>query len=124
MEFQIIKYDDTKPVGKNWQNIAVIPADEVCTVFLSGSGITPGEKMQKTGHIIAQDYLDGFTDVGNYIVGYTFDNPNGVKAAREIQYDKYNQNILGVKTDVSNELHGENNYFNFSSILFSVFSIR
>lgn len=112
MGFQIIKYDDTKPIGKNWQNITAIPGGEVCTVFLSGAGIAPGESMQKVGHIIAQDYLDGLTDVGNYIVGYTFDNPNGVKAAREIQYDKYNQNILGVKTNTPDELRLGNNCFN------------
>ncbi|MFQ6778376.1 MAG: hypothetical protein ACLRFI_03750 [Alphaproteobacteria bacterium] len=110
MSFRIIKYDETTNTRNNGQNVMSIPGDEVCTVFLPGIGVAPGENMQKIGHIVAREYLDGLPNVGNYVVGYIFNDSKTIQPSREIQYDRYNQNLLGIKKATSEEI--QNNSFN------------
>lgn len=74
-----------------------IPADETCILFLAGSAIIDNGPASKLADTIANEVLQGVSDIPNYTFIYNDISKENLKrtvAQRLILFDKYQKNIL------------------------------
>ena len=74
--------------------VDVIPRDEVCTVYIPGTGITTSTQAEKLGAIVQDEVFGKITNVSNYIVVYHPMDLDDDAAERGFQLDRRGGNII------------------------------
>lgn len=108
-EIKIISYDNANSDTVRVSIVDTIPADETCVFYLGGSGIDDTDKAAKLAAIVSREILSSITNIPNYAVAYdkgviTAGNGRVNKTAmeRQIQFDRYGQNILKAPEEQQN----------------------